>query len=131
MEVPAEGSGKRPRGRLANIGHFHEEAGLENFICIIFQQIIDMLQIPSIFFNSFGPILWKITILTNTGCSWTITSKYDGGKAIIDQGWAPFAISHDPRVGYFSSFRRDAPGIYQVVIFDYTCTEVMTRCPDH
>jgi hypothetical protein len=60
-----------------------------------------------------------------------MTTKYDDRKAIIDQGWAAFAIAHDPRVGYFLTFCKEAPGVYQVVIFNSTCTEVMTRCPDH
>jgi hypothetical protein len=40
-------------------------------------------------------------------------------------------FTHDLRAGYFLTFRKEAPRIYQVVIFDYTCTKVMTRCPDH
>jgi hypothetical protein len=67
-----------------------------------------MLQIPTKFVDSFGPIPRKITVLTNTGCSWRMTTKYDGRKAIIDQGWASFAIAHDPRVGYFLTFHKEA-----------------------
>jgi hypothetical protein len=58
-----------PRGRPANVGHFHEEVGPENFIRIIFQPTLGMLPIPSKLIDGFGLILGKITVLTNTGCS--------------------------------------------------------------
>jgi hypothetical protein len=35
------------------------------------------------------------------------------------------------RVGYFLTLNKEASGIYPVVILDYSCYEVMTRCPDH
>jgi hypothetical protein len=71
-----------------------------------------MIQIPSKFVDSFGAIPRKIIVLTNTECSWRMNTKYDGGKAIIDQGWATFAIVHDLRVGYFLTFRKEASGVY-------------------
>jgi hypothetical protein len=86
LEVPGEDSRKRPRGRPTNIGQFHEEVGPENFIGIIFQPTLGLLQIPSKFVDSFGPIPGKITVLTNTGCSWMMTTKFVDGKAIINQG---------------------------------------------
>jgi hypothetical protein len=57
VEVASESSSKRPRGRLANIGHFHEEAGLENFIPVIFNPTLGMLQIPSKFVVDSDPSL--------------------------------------------------------------------------
>jgi hypothetical protein len=90
-----------------------------------------VLQIPSKFVDSFGPIPGRILVLTNIGCKWRMTTKFDDPKAIIDQGWAAFAIAHDLKIGYVLTFRKEAPGVYRVVIFDYTYTEVMPICPDH
>jgi hypothetical protein len=39
-------------------------------------------------------------------------------------------IAHDLRVGYFLTFRKEAPRVYRVMLFNYTCSEVMTLCPD-
>jgi hypothetical protein len=91
-EDPGEGSSKRPQGRMTNIGHFHKEAGLKNFIQTIFQSTLGMLQIPSKFIDSFGPIPWKITILTNTGCSWMVTTKYHGGRPSSIRGGQPLPL---------------------------------------
>jgi hypothetical protein len=43
--------------------------GPKNFIRIVFQTTMGMLQIPSKFVESFDPILGKITGNTNTRCS--------------------------------------------------------------
>jgi hypothetical protein len=57
----AEGPNKRPRGRLANVGHFHDEASMEHFIKVIFEPRMDMLPIANIFRLYFGSVLGKIT----------------------------------------------------------------------
>jgi hypothetical protein len=88
-----------------------------------------MLQISSKFVDIFRSITRRIAILTITRCSWRMTTKCNGEKAIIDQGWVAFAIARVLRVGYFLTFCKEA--LPSVVIFDYTSTEVMTRCPDH
>jgi hypothetical protein len=58
-------------------------------------------------------------------------TKFDGPKAINNQGWAAFAISYNLKVDYFLTFHKEAPRVYRVMIFEYTCTEAMTRFPDH
>jgi hypothetical protein len=90
-----------------------------------------MLQIPSKFVEWFRSIPGKIPVLTNTGCNSKMTTKIHTKTAIIDQGWVAFVVTHKLNVGHFLTFHKDAPGLYIVVIFDYTCTQVMTRCPDH
>ena len=130
-EVPGEGSAKRRRGRPANVGHFHDEDGPQHFLRIIFKPTLGQLNIPDKFIGWFGPIPSNIVVLTNTGCSWRMTTSFDGEKAFIDQGWAAFAIAHQLKIGQFLTFKKESAGVYRVVIFDHTCTEVMTRCPDH
>jgi hypothetical protein len=60
-----------------------------------------------------------------------MTTKKDGAEAFIDQGWEAFTIAHQLKIGQFRTFRMVSTGEYSVVIVDHTCTEVMTRCPNH
>jgi hypothetical protein len=131
LEVPGKGPSKSPLGRSTYVGHFHDDMAPEIFLGIIFEWTLGMLHIPSKFVEWFGPIPGKTTVLINTGCSWNMISKFHGKRAIIDQGWASFAAAHKLKVGHFLTFQKDAPGVSEVVIFDYTRTKVMTRCPDH
>jgi hypothetical protein len=78
VEVPGEDSSKRSRGRPANVGHFHGYVGPEQFLRIIFERMMGILPILSKFVESFGPIPGKITVLTDTGCSWRMTTKFEG-----------------------------------------------------
>jgi hypothetical protein len=55
----------------------------------------------------------------------------EGDDAFIDEGWAGFAIAHQLKVGQFLTFKKVSSFEYSVVIFNHTCTEVMSRCPDH
>jgi hypothetical protein len=57
--------------------------------------------------------------------------KYVDGKAILDQGWPAFSISHDIKIGYMLTFEKNVDNVYYVAIFDYTCCEVVTKCPAH
>jgi hypothetical protein len=42
-------SNKRPRERLANVGHFHDEEGLEYFIKVVFKPTMGMCPVPKAF----------------------------------------------------------------------------------
>ncbi|KAK1631073.1 hypothetical protein QYE76_005388 [Lolium multiflorum] len=60
-----------------------------------------------------------------------MTTRKEGNDAFIDQGWAAFAIAHHLKIGQSVTFNKVSSFKYSVVIFDHTCTEVMTRCADH
>jgi hypothetical protein len=120
-EVPGEGPAKKRRGRPAKVGHFHDEQGPDHFLKIIFKPTFGRLIIPKAFVKWFGDIPDNIIITTNTGCNWRMTTRREGDDAFIDQGWSAFAVAHQLKVGQFVTFR--------VVIFDHTCTEVVSRCP--
>ncbi|KAK1613086.1 hypothetical protein QYE76_036759 [Lolium multiflorum] len=130
-EVPGEGPTKKRRGRPAKVGHFHDEPGLDHFLKIIFKPTFGRLIIPRAFVKWFGDIPSNIIVTTNTGCNWRMTTRREGDDAFIDQGWSAFAIANQLKVGQFVTFRRVSSLEYRVVIFDHTCTEVVTRCPYH
>ncbi|KAK1611562.1 hypothetical protein QYE76_035235 [Lolium multiflorum] len=46
-------------------------------------------------------------------------------------GWTAFFVAHHLKVGQFLTFRKVSSLEYSVVIFDHTCTEVVSRCPYH
>jgi hypothetical protein len=92
VEVPGEDSSKRSRGRPANVGHFHGYVGPEQFLRIIFERMMGILPILSKFVESFGPIPGKITVLTNTVCSWRMTTKFEGKKPSSIRGGKPLPL---------------------------------------
>ncbi|KAK1602295.1 hypothetical protein QYE76_016340 [Lolium multiflorum] len=98
-EVPDEGPSKKRRGRPANVGHFHDKAGPDQFLRIIFKPTFGRLLIPQAFVKWFEAIPSNIIIRNNTGCSWRMTTRREGNDAFIDQGWAGFAIAHQLKVG--------------------------------
>jgi hypothetical protein len=104
-EVSCEDSAKRHRGRPANVGHFRDEDGPTHFLRIVFKLTLGQLPIPSNFIYWFGPILSNIVVLSNTGCSWRMTTRKDDDKAFIDQGWEAFAIAHQLKIGQFHTFK--------------------------
>ncbi|KAK1614934.1 hypothetical protein QYE76_020451 [Lolium multiflorum] len=125
-EVPDEGSAKKHRGRPTNVGHFHEDVGPNHFLCIIFKPTFGWLMIHQDFVKWFGEIPSNIIITTNTRCNWRMTTKREGNDAFIDQGWTAFAIAHHLKVGQFLTFKKVFSFEYSVVIFDHTCTEVIS-----
>ena len=130
VEVPSEGgSTKRRKGRPAGVGHFHEENQGTHFIKVFFQSGLGMLPIPDAFGPNLGPIPSKIILRTNTGCNWEIALKEVDGRAVLNQGWPAFAIAHQLRVCYMLSFKKISQKEYRVVIFDYTCCELVAKCP--
>jgi hypothetical protein len=55
----------------------------------------------------------------------------DKGVGYLEEEWAPFAIAHGLRVGYFLFFHKEVEGVYTVRIFDFSCCERTARCPKH
>ncbi|KAK1697805.1 hypothetical protein QYE76_014502 [Lolium multiflorum] len=128
-ETPEEGPSKKRRA--ANVGHFQLDVGLDQFPRIVIRPTFSRLQIPQYFVTRFGQIPSNIILTTNTGCNWRMTMAREGDDAYIDQGWAGFTVAHQLQVGQFLIFKKVSSFEYSVVIFDHTCTEVMTRCRYH
>ncbi|KAK1609397.1 hypothetical protein QYE76_033070 [Lolium multiflorum] len=115
----------------ANIGHFQPDVGPDQFLHIVFKPTFSRLRIPQDFVRWFGEIPSSIIVKTNTGYKWRMTTAREDDDAYIDQGWAGFAIAHQLQVCQFLIFKKVSSFEYSVLIFDYTCTEVMTRCRYH
>ncbi|KAK1643801.1 hypothetical protein QYE76_061606 [Lolium multiflorum] len=130
-EVLGEGPSKKSRGRKANIGHFPDEIGSDHFLRIIFKPNFGQLLIPDKFVKWFGSIPSNIIVRTNSGCSWRMTTRREGKDTFIDQGCTTFAIAHHLKICQFLTFKKVSTLEYSLVIFDHTCTDVMSRCPDH
>jgi hypothetical protein len=60
-----------------------------------------------------------------------ITTNIVDDKAILDQGWLAFSVSHDLKVGYMLTFDKINTNEYYIAIFNYTCCKVVTKCPAH
>nr|XP_051229182.1 B3 domain-containing protein At4g01580-like [Lolium perenne] len=125
-EVLGEGPAKKRCGRPARVGHLHEEAGPDHFLKIILKPTVGRLMIPTAFVKWFRVIPSNIIVTTNTGCNWRMTTRREGNDAFIDQGWTAFAVAHQLKVGQFLTFRKVSSLEYSVVIFDHTCTEVVS-----
>ncbi|KAK1643618.1 hypothetical protein QYE76_061423 [Lolium multiflorum] len=117
--------------RAANIGHFQPDVGPDQFLRIVFKPTFNRLRIPHDFVRWFGEIPSNIIVTTNTGCYWRMTTVVEGDDAYIDRGWAAFTVAHRLQIGQFLVFKKVSTFQYNVVIFDYTCTEVMTMCRYH
>ncbi|KAM0853325.1 hypothetical protein ACQ4PT_051164 [Festuca glaucescens] len=130
---PAETTDEGPskKRRAANVGHFQDEVGSDQFMRIVFRPTFGRLLIPQDFVKWFREIPSNIIIRSNTGCNWRMSTMRQGDDAYIDQGWAGFAIAHQLKVGQFLTFKKVSSFEYRVVIFDHTCTEVMSRCSYH
>ncbi|XP_071680447.1 B3 domain-containing protein At1g49475-like [Lolium perenne] len=124
-ETPEEGPSKKRRA--ANVGHFQPNVGSDQFPRIVFRPIFSWLRIPQDFVRWFGEIRSNIIVTTNTGCNWRMTTVREDDDAYIDQGWAGFAVAHQVQVDQFLIFKKVSSFEYSVVIFDHTCTKVMTR----
>jgi hypothetical protein len=53
------------------------------------------------------------------------------GKAVVEAGWPNFAVAHNLKIGYLLFFKKLIAREYRVVVFDYSCCEVVGRCPKH
>ena len=124
-------SAKRPRGRPAQVGHFHDDVGPTHFAKVVLAPGLEMLPIPTGFRRYIGTIPRKIVLKTNTGCSWAVKLKDVKGTVCLGQGWTGFAIANEVKIRYFMTFKMLRPDVFKVTIFDYTMMEVVQRCPRH
>jgi hypothetical protein len=92
---------------------------------------IELLPLPDAFRPFLGPIPGKMIVHTTTGCSWEMVVKEGSGKAVLEAGWPEFAIAHNLKIGYLLFFKKLTPKEYRVVVFDYSCCEVVGMCPNH
>jgi hypothetical protein len=53
------------------------------------------------------------------------------GKAFLEAGWSEFAVAHKLKIDYLLFFKKLTTREYRVVVFDYSCCEVVGRCPEH
>jgi hypothetical protein len=42
-----------------------------------------------------------------------------------------FVVAHNMKISYMPFFRNLSAREYKVVVFDYSCREVVGRCPQH
>ena len=110
-----------------NVGHWSEVVTPTHLCKVLIAPGLGFLPISA----SFRPYLHQvpdtITLKTITGCTWDITIRDINGRACLDQGWPAFAIAHNLKIGYFLTLTAK---VYKVVIFNYSCAEVVERCPD-
>jgi hypothetical protein len=92
---------------------------------------IGVLPLPDGFRPYLGPVLGKMIIKTTTGCQWEMSVKEVSGKAVLEAGWPEFAVTHNLKIGYLLFFKKLTAREYRVVVFDYSCCEVVGRCPEH
>jgi hypothetical protein len=45
--------------------------------------------------------------------------------------WPEFTVAHNLKIGYLIFFKKLSAKEYRVVVFDYSCCEVIGRCPEH
>jgi hypothetical protein len=57
--------------------------------------------------------------------------KEVSGKATLEAGRSKFAVAHNLKIGYLLFFKNLTAREYRVVVFDYSCCEVVGRCPEH
>jgi hypothetical protein len=57
--------------------------------------------------------------------------KEVSGKAVLEAGWPEFMVAHNLKIGYLLFFKKLTAREYRVVIFDYSCCEVVGRCSEH
>jgi hypothetical protein len=127
-----EGSAsKRPRGRPARVGHFHDDVGPTHFAKVIMAPGLDLLPIHEGFRPYIDTLPKTIVPKANTGCNWMVRLKDVNARVAKDQGWPGFAIAYEIKIGYFLTFKVLSDNIYKVTIFDYSITEVVKKCPWH
>jgi hypothetical protein len=92
---------------------------------------IGVLPLPDGFRPYLGPVSWKMIIKTTTGCQWEMSVKEVSGKAVLEAGWPEFVVTHNLKIGYLLFFKKLVAREYRVVVFDYSCCEVVGRCLEH
>jgi hypothetical protein len=132
VEVPSEeGSSRKRIGWPPSVGHFHEDISPTHFCKILILPGIGVLPLPDGFRPYLGLVLGKMIIKTTTGCQWDMSVKEVSGKAVLEAGWPEFAVAHNLKIGYILFFKKLTARAYRVVVFDYSCCEVVGRCPEH
>jgi hypothetical protein len=57
--------------------------------------------------------------------------KEVSGKAILEAGWPEITVAQNLKIGYLLFFKKLTAREYRVVVFDYSCCEVVGGCPEH
>jgi hypothetical protein len=70
----------------------------------------------------------KMTIKTTTGCHCEMNIKEVSGKAVLKAGWPDFAVAHNLKIDMLFLKKLTARE-YRVAVFDYSCCELVGRCP--
>jgi hypothetical protein len=53
------------------------------------------------------------------------------GKTVLEAGWPEFLVAHNLKIGYLMFFKKLTAREYRVVVLDYSCCELVGRCPEH
>jgi hypothetical protein len=128
---PEEGSSRKRIRRPPSVGHFHEDMSPTHFCKILMAPGIGVLPLPNGFRPYLGPVSRKMIIKTTTGCQWEMSINEVSGKAVLEAGWPEFAVAHNLKIGYILFFKKLTAREYRVPFFDYSCCEVVGRCPEH
>jgi hypothetical protein len=132
MEVPPEESSSMKRiGRPPSVGHFHKDMSPTHFCKILMAPGIGVLPLPDSFRPYLGLVSWKMIIKTTTRCQWEMSVKEVSSKAVLEAGWPEFVVTHNLKISYLLFFKKLTAREYMVVIFDYSCCEVVGRCLEH
>jgi hypothetical protein len=92
---------------------------------------IGVLPFPDDFRPYLGPVPGKMIIKTTTRCQLEMSAKEVSGKAVLKAGWPEFAVAHNLKIGYLLFFKKLTAREYRVVVFDYSCYEVVGRFLEH
>jgi hypothetical protein len=92
---------------------------------------IGVLPLPDAFRPYLGLVPGKIVVKTTTGCQWEMSIKEVSGKAVLEAGLPEFTVTHNLKIGYLLFFKKLSAKEYRVVVFDYSCYEVVGRCLEH
>jgi hypothetical protein len=126
VEVPDEDPSRKRIGWPPSVGHFHEGMNPTHFCKILMAPGIGVLPLLDGFRPYLGPVPGKMIIKTTTGCQWEMS-----GKAVLEAGWPKIMVAHNLKIGYLLFFKKLTAKEYRVVVFDYSCCEVVGRCPKH
>jgi hypothetical protein len=102
-----------------------------HFCKILMAPGITVLPLPGGFRPYLGLVPGKMIIKTIAGCQWEMSVKEVSGKAVLEAGWPEFVVAQNLKIGYLLFFKKLTAREYRVVVFDYSCCEVVDRCPEH
>lgn len=92
---------------------------------------LECLPMPLDFTKHFPAVPREFKLKTNTGCAWRATIRVINGRVTLDQGWAPFTVVHQIRIGYMVTFKQLTPDTLKVIVFNDDGVEVVTKCKKH